>query len=240
MVYRTLYKKLLTQVFNTISTNSNMKRLYIIIALLSFVSCKKYLDVVPNGTASLDDVFKSETNALQFINTLYSQRPNKFYGTTFAPDLLGGGDWISGPKGTTQFFRYKSILYGQENANSSYFQYMSSRSTPAGQAQYPIYITIRLCWLLLDHLDKIANISPANYDSWRGEALYLIAFYHQTLLEYYGPIVLQTKNIDLNSDEEMKLSRSPYDSCVDFIAHKYDEATALLPATRPTAQLGYA
>jgi len=221
-----------------------MKRIYTVAALLfgmlAVFSCKKYLDVIPNGTASLDDVWKSETNCQQFVNTLYSQRPNKFYGTTFAPDLLGGGDWISGPKGTVQYFRYKSLLYGQENANSSYFQYMTSRSAPAGNATYPIYKMIRYCYLLLDNVTKVPNISKANLDSWRGEALYLIAFYHQTLLEYYGPVVLLKDNINLNSDDEMDLPRSPFDSCVSFIAREYDQAAQLLPATRPTAQLGYA
>jgi hypothetical protein len=208
--------------------------------MLAVSSCKKYLDVVPNGTASLDDVWKSENNCLQFVNTLYSQRPNKFYGTTFAPDLLGGGDWISGPKGTVQFFRYKSLLYGQENANSSFFQYMSSRSVPSGQAQYPIYKIIRYCYLLLENVNKVPGLSKANYDSWRGEAYYLIAFYHQTLLEYYGPIVLLKNNINLNSDVEMELPRSPYDSCINFIVRNYDQAAQLLPPTRATAQLGYA
>jgi hypothetical protein len=212
----------------------------LLLGMLAVSSCKKYLDVVPNGTASLDDVWKSENNCLQFVNTLYSQRPNKFYGTTFAPDLLGGGDWISGPKGTVQFFRYKSLLYGQENANSSYFQYMSSRTVPSGQSQYPIYKIIRYCYLLLDNINKVPGISKANYDSWRGEAYYLIAFYHQTLLEYYGPIVLLKNNIDLNSDAEMELPRSPYDSCINFIVRNYDMASQLLPSTRATAQLGYA
>jgi starch-binding outer membrane protein, SusD/RagB family len=221
-----------------------MKRTYIIAAMLigtlAVSSCKKYLDVIPNGTANLDDVWRSETNCQQFVNTLYSQRPNKFYGTTFAPDLLGGGDWISGPKGTVQYFRYKSLLYGLENPNSSYFQYMSSRSAPAGQATYPIYKMIRYCYLLLDNINKVPNISKANFDSWKGEAWYLIGFYHQTLLEYYGPIVLLKENINLNSDDQMALPRSHYDSCVNFIAQAYDEAARLLPATRPTTQLGYA
>jgi hypothetical protein len=221
-----------------------MKRIYtitvLLLSMLAVSSCKKYLDVVPNGTASLDDVWKSENNCLQFVNTLYSQRPNKFYGTTFAPDLLGGGDWISGPKGTVQFFRYKSLLYGQENANSSFFQYMSSRSVPSGQAQYPIYKIIRYCYLLLENVNKVPGLSKANYDSWRGEAYYLIAFYHQTLLEYYGPIVLLKNNINLNSDVEMELPRSPYDSCINFIVRNYDQAAQLLPPTRATAQLGYA
>lgn len=221
-----------------------MKLRYTITALLAGVlamtACTKYLDVIPNGTASLDDVWKSETNCQQFVNTLYSQRPNKFYGTTFAPDLFGGGDLITGPKGAIQYYRYKSLLYGQENANSSYFQYMTSRTTPTGTATYPIYKMIRYCYLLLDNINKVPGISKANLDSWRGEAHYLIAFYHQTLLEYYGPIVLLKDNVNLNSDDEMELPRSSYDSCVNFITREFDQSAQLLPPTRPTTQLGYA
>ncbi len=221
-----------------------MKRTYIIamalFGILAIFSCKKYLNVVPNGTASLDDVWKSETSCQQFVNTLYSQRPDKFYGSAFAPELFAGGDIITGPKGTTRWFRYKSILYGEENPNNSYFQYMGSKSTPTGTANYPIYKTIRYCYLLLNNIDKVPNISKVNYDYWRGEALYLIAYYHQVLLEYYGPVVLLKEDIDLNTNDEMSLPRSPFDSCVNFITAKYDQAAALLPVTRPTSQLGYA
>ena len=212
----------------------------LLVGVLAITSCNKYLDVVPNGTASLNDVWKSETNCQEFVNTLYTQRPNKFYGTTFAPDLFGGGDFISGPKGTVQYYRYKSLLYGQENANSSYFQYMTTRTLPAGTATYPIYRMIRYCYLVLANVNKVPGISKANLDSWTGEAHYLIAFYHQTLLEYYGPIVLLKNDINLNSEEEMVLPRSHYDSCVNFIAREYDEAARTLPPTRPTTQLGYA
>ncbi|WP_216647448.1 RagB/SusD family nutrient uptake outer membrane protein [Chitinophaga sp. SYP-B3965] len=218
----------------------NIYLIVILITAISFTACNKFLDVVPEGTASLDDVWKSEQQCQLFVNTLYSQMPPTYY-HTYLPDWMAGGDLITGPKGTTRWFPYKSLLYGEENANNSYFQLMGAKSDPVGSTSHAIYRTIRYCYLLLDNVEKVPNLSKQNSDYWRGEALFLIAFYHQLLLQNYGPIVLEKGNISLNApDAEMYQARTPYDECIDFITAKYDESAALLPAKRPDAELGYA
>ncbi|UYQ91212.1 RagB/SusD family nutrient uptake outer membrane protein [Chitinophaga horti] len=221
-----------------------MKRNRYILALLlttiGFTACNKYLDVVPEGTASLDDVWKSEQQCQQFVNTLYSQIPPTFY-HTFTPDWLAGDDMITSPKGTTRWYPYKSLLYGEETPNNSYFQLMGSKAGTTGSTSHAIYRTIRYCHLLLENVSKVPSLSQQNSNYWKGEALFLIAYYHHLLLQYYGPIVLEKSNISLNAPEEqMYVPRSTYDECVDYIATKYDEAAVLLPPTRPTNELGYA
>lgn len=211
-----------------------------LVSIIAFAACNKFLNVVPEGTASLDDVWKSEQQCQAFVNTLYSQMPPTFY-HTYVPDLMAGDDIITGPKGTTRYFPYKSLLYGEENANNSYFQLMGAKSTPTGQTSHAIYRTIRYCYILLDNVDKVPNISQQNLNYWKGEAMFLIGFYHQLLLQYYGPIVLEKGNISLNAPaSEMYQARTSYDECVDFIVKQYDEAAKLLPPTRPTNELGYA
>lgn len=210
---------------------------YMIVCLMGLTSCK-YLDVVPEGQAAFSDLFKTEYQCRKFVNGLYSEIPIKLSYTEI-PEWCAGDDFITGTKGTIRWFPYKSILYGEENANTTYFQYWQESSTQAGARIRHMYRAIRYCYLLLDNISSVPNISEENYNYWRGEALYLIAFYHQMLLEYYGPVVLEKQSLSLNSTEsEMYLPRNTYDECVDFICNKYDEACKLLPAKRIDAELG--
>jgi len=211
--------------------------LYLIACLWVLTSCN-YLDVIPNGQASFDDLFKTEYQCRTFVNGLYSEIPIRS-SYTQVPSMCAGDDFITGSKGTIRWFPYKALLYGEENANTSYYQFWQSSSTQSGRNLFYVYRAIRYCYLLLDNIASVPNISKENYDYWRGEATYLIAFYHQMLLEYYGPIILLKSNIPLNaSAQEMFLPRNTYDECVDFIVQKYDEACQLLPVKRPDAELG--
>ncbi len=82
-------------------------------------------------------------------------------------------------------------------------------------------------------------ISPENADRYAGEAWFLIGYYHQCLLEYYGPVILVKRFIPIDApEEEIFVPRTPYDDCVKFIADCYDKAAGLLPETVVPAELG--
>src|SRR5699024_9433477 len=76
---------------------------------------------------------------------------------------------------------------------------------------------------------------------WTGEALFLIAYYHQTLLDLYGPIPIIRHEVPLDAGEdEIYPTRRPYDECVDFICGMYDSANLYLPAKQGVSELGRA
>ncbi len=218
-----------------------MKKIYlfaIFISLLAFgVSCD-YLDVVPEGQATVDDLFNSENECQKFVDYLYENIPR--HGYKWTPDMFAGDDLITGKKGTTRWYPYKSILYGEENANTTYYgMWYTGSSSPDGRTNYDIYKSIRYCYMLLEHVGDVPDISEENYNYWRGEAYGLIALYYQELLSFYGPVVLVDQNTSLNAgDDEVYLPRSTYDECVDFIASYWDKAAELLPAMWPEAEQG--
>lgn len=217
-----------------------MKKIKIFLILLlpiAFASCN-YLDVVPEGQATVDDVFSSETECQKFIYTLYSEVP--WHGFKWTPDMFAGDDIMTGSKGTTRWYPYKSILYGEETASTTYYGlWYTGTESPSGRTNYEVYKSIRYCYMLLDNINNVPDISEENYNYWRGEAYALIAFYYQELLSFYGPIVIVDGNTSLNaSAEEVYLARSTYDECVDFIAEYWDKAIELLPSIWPEAQSG--
>ena len=73
---------------------------------------------------------------------------------------------------------------------------------------------------------------------WKGEAYWAIAYLHQTLLEYYGPVILVTH--ELSQDENLNVPRSTYLECTQFISDMYDEAAKYLPEVQDPLYYGRA
>lgn len=213
----------------------------IIVLSFSYLSCTKYLDVIPEGKATISDIYKTQQQAQAFVYSLYSQIPELFNSQRM-PDLFCGGDFVSGYYGSVRYFHYKSLLYGNESPSSTYWGMWSTTSSfPTGAVTYDIFGAIRNCYNFLNNVGSVPDITADNLKYWKGEAYFLIAYYHQRLLEYYGPTVLIKKEIPLDaSEEDLYLERSPYDSCVSFIARKYDSAAALLPDKWGSDEIGRA
>lgn len=214
-----------------------MKNILITLSFLLLLTSCEYLDVVPEGKATQDDIWKTTQQAEKYRYYMRTYMPN-LIGYDWSPDQFAGDDMITGGVGTTYWFSSKSLIYGEENANVTYFGRWAPYSTSGG-TNYDIYRGIRYAFYLLDNVYKVPAISPENADRYAGEAWYLIGYYHQLLLEYYGPIILVKRYIPNDApDSEIFVPRSPYDECVKYIAECYDKAAELLPETVIDTELG--
>ena len=191
------------------------------IGCLMMASCD-FLDVVPQGTATVDDIYRTQYQAEGMVLSCYANIPNYFHPQQF-PDFTGGNEIITSKGGTTRWFHFRSLVYGEESPTTTYYSLWSNtaKSYPQGAVKKAVWESIRNCYNVLNNLDRVSDITPENLSWWKGEALFLIGYYHQIMLEYYGPIVIIDKEIPMESfPAEMMTSRSPYDTCVDFIANK--------------------
>ena len=214
-----------------------MKNILITLSFLLLLTSCEYLDVVPEGKATQDDIWKTSQQAEKYRYYMRTYMPN-LIGYDWSPDQFAGDDMITGGVGTTYWFSSKSLIYGEENANVTYFGRWAPYSTSGG-TNYDIYRGIRYAFYLLDNVYKVPAISPENAARYAGEAWYLIGYYHQLLLEYYGPIILVKRYIPNDApDSEIFAPRSPYDECVKYIAECYDKAAKLLPETVIDTELG--
>lgn len=214
-----------------------MKNILITLSFLLLLTSCEYLDVVPEGKATQDDIWKTTQQAEKYRYYMRTYMPN-LIGYDWSPDQFAGDDMITGGVGTTYWFSSKSLIYGEENANVTYFGRWAPYSTSGG-TNYDIYRGIRYAFYLLDNVYKVPAISPENASRYAGEAWYLIGYYHQLLLEYYGPIILVKRYIPNDApDSEIFVPRSPYDECVKYIAECYDKAAELLPETVIDTELG--
>ena len=214
-----------------------MKNILITLSFLLLLTSCEYLDVVPEGKATQDDIWKTTQQAEKYRYYMRTYMPN-LIGYDWSPDQFAGDDMITGGVGTTYWFSSKSLIYGEENANVTYFGRWAPYSTSGG-TNYDIYRGIRYAFYLLDNVYKVPAISPENAARYAGEAWYLIGYYHQLLLEYYGPIILVKRYIPNDApDSEIFAPLSPYVECVKYIAECYDNAAELLPETVIDTELG--
>ena len=207
---------------------NRITRIVIGIALALSSACN-YLDVVPEDNATLDDAFKSQDKALSYLFSIYGHLPNNIqYWMPGQP--CGGDDLAVAVKGTTRWFCYKSMVYGEESASTVYHNFMRHSGAPTGGVNYDYYSAIRYAYTFLDRIQQVPDISETNLREWQGEAWYLIGSFHWALLEYYGPIVIMDHEISLNADEtELYKPRNTFDECVDFIVECFDKAIEMLP-----------
>ena len=213
-----------------------------ILASMAVASCD-YLDIVPESKAKFEDCFKSQSECKKFQYYMYQSMP--CMGSHHAtPDFLAGDDIISGKKGTVSYFQYKSVLYGLESPSQSYWGFWWTGSIPeldSRRTKLDTYESIRHCYMMLNNIDKVPDISVENYNTWKGEAYFLIAYYHNVLFDYYGPCVLIKGQVPTDASyDELYKPRATADECVEFICEMYDKAAELLPARRIEAELNFA
>ena len=212
-----------------------MKRLTILlmtasITVMAITSCSKYLDVVPPNTPTLNDAFSSVNSALNFFYSLYSYQyqPNN---TGSTPDIETT-DEVAIPNWNNHIS--KSFRRGQLGSSAPLYNIWSKGG---------LYDGIRQCYIFLDNIDRISDndISAADKSRMKGDATFLIAYYHFMLLRMYGPIVTVPGETSLDATTTLVLpSRQPYDSCVNFISNLFDKAANLLPPTVGSQELGRA
>ena len=188
-----------------------------------------FLDVVPEGQATQEDIFKTSKEARKYLNTLYTYAPN-IAAYRYMPDFCAGDDIITATNGQTRYFPYKSMLYNEENASQTYYGlWDATTSSPSGRTNYDMYKGIRYCNIMIDNIDAVPGISPSVADEFKGEAYFLIAYYHWVLLTHYGPVILVRGQLDMGlPEEQVYVARSPFDECVTFIAETYDRALEIL------------
>lgn len=207
-----------------------MKKIFLILtAAMSLMSCN-FLDVIPEGKATVDDIYKTRLQADKYVCSMYAYQPNRFY---FQSSFeICGGDMISGHYGDVRYFSYKAMIYGAYESPSSTYLGMWSQSAasyPTGAVKYPMWEGVRNCYNIINNADRVPDATDQDKRTWKGEAYFMIAYIHYTMLQYYGPTVIVRGESSLN--EASNDPRSTYDECVNFIADMCDKAAELLPET---------
>jgi hypothetical protein len=207
---------------------------------LTLFSCKKYLDVVPDDVATIENAFTLQSTAQRFLVTCYSFIPpisDLPYSTLLSGDEL----WLPiSPFPHYEFDADESwgIARGLQNANQPMLDYWDGFLGIPG-----LWEGIRDCNIFLDNIMGVPGMQDTLKKQWAGEAKFLKAYYYFYLLRMYGPIPIIKSNLPISASiNEVRVRRQPVDSVFHYIVQLLDEAAADLPmrVMDPNLDLGRA
>ncbi|MCQ6957120.1 RagB/SusD family nutrient uptake outer membrane protein [Mucilaginibacter aquariorum] len=200
--------------------------LCVLVVLLLGVSCKKYLDVAPDNTGTLEYAFRNRNEAENYLFTCYATLQQFADATTNAgfttsSEIIYPNNLTKHPIDETGF----NLLRGTQNSNNPGLNYWDGENS--GKA---IFRSIRRCNTMLENIDKPVDLSFGEKKRWIAEVKFLKAYYHFYLARLYGPIPLIKTNLDITaSTDEIKVKRAPIDSTFNYIVQLLDEAAPDLP-----------
>lgn len=202
-----------------------MKKIKYILILMVFVSgysCNNYLDIVPDNIATIDNAFSMRSTAERFLFTCFSYMPETGQGGN--PAISSGDEvWFPSTFDNNTF----QIARGNQNKTNPYYDCWSG-----GRSGKNLWIAIRDCNIFIDNIQRVPNMTQDEKNRWKGEAMFLKAYYHYYLMRMYGPIPIVRENLPIEADiEVVKVFREPVDDVVDYIVELLDEACGMLPET---------
>ena len=146
--------------------------LLIALLLLSAPSCKKYLDVVPDDTGTLDYAFRNRNEAENYLFTCYATLqqfadPTTNVGFTTSSEIIYPNNLTAHPLVETGF----NLIRGTQNSANVGLNYWDGEND--GKA---IYRSIRRCNIMLENIDKPVDLSAAEKQRWIAEVKFLKAY----------------------------------------------------------------
>ena len=196
------------------------------VVMLLGISCKKYLDLAPNNTGTLEYAFRNRNEAENYLFTCYATLQQfadvtTNAGFTTSSEIIYPNNLTKHPIDETGF----NLLRGAQNSAEPGLNYWDGEKS--GKA---IFRSIRRCNTMLENIDKPVDLSFAEKKRWTAEVKFLKAYYHFYLTRMYGPIPLIKSNLDITaSTDEIKVKRAPIDSTFNDIVQLLDEAAPDLP-----------
>jgi hypothetical protein len=191
-------------------------KILILICLLPLASCKKFLDVVPDNIATIDNAFTIRSAAEKYLFTCYSYMPKHSFRQN-NPALMGADEmW---------YYNITTILPMQIATGSQTIVAPVNNYWDGEQNASALYKGLRDCNIFLDNIDKVRDLTPGEKAQWTAEVKVLKAYYHFWLFRMYGPIPLIRTNLPISAGvDEVQVMRAPVDECVSYIVQLLDEA----------------
>uniref|UniRef100_UPI0032165C5A RagB/SusD family nutrient uptake outer membrane protein n=1 Tax=uncultured Draconibacterium sp. TaxID=1573823 RepID=UPI0032165C5A len=211
------------------------KKLFIIIFITAVVpSCTNYLDVVPDNTMTLEDLFKKKEEAWDALAKVYSYLPND--------DDTHNSMWLAGDEylgrldlnNNTGNLKGIRIVRGLQSSTSPILGNWSG--TQSGE-QY--YDGIRQANVFLSLIDNVPDMDDAEKANWKAQVTFLKGYYHFLLIQKYGPVVIADELLQPDATKDQLFQkRSKVEECFDYVLGLMDEAIPNLKEKADLTLLG--
>lgn len=188
--------------------------------MVFFSSCSEYLDVVPDNTLTIEDLFKQKEEAWNALAKSYSYLPQ--IDETHTSMWTAGDEWLGrlDLNQNTNHLRGIRLMRGLQSVSDPILGCWSG--TNAGQ---PLYEGIRQTNVFLANIDAVPDMNEKEKADWKAQVKFLKAYYSFLLVQRYGPIIISDELVQADAtQEELFLKRSTVEECFDYIIGLMDEA----------------
>jgi hypothetical protein len=203
-------------------TDMKTVRRILFLAGMIFVSaCSKYLDVVPDNTMKLEDIFVQRSEAINALAKVYSYIPH--IDDVNVSSFLLGDEYIGILNNDILADKLRSIRI-MRGLQSTSDPHLGTWSGTGGAKD--LYEGIRQANVFLQYSDQVYDMMDSEKAEWNAQVTFLKAYYHFLLLQQYGPIVIVDNLIDPaeTSKDVLFPKRSKIEDCFDYIINLMDEA----------------
>lgn len=203
------------------------KYISIIIGLIAFTSCKKYLDVKPQSQIDESQLFNSAQGFKEALNGIYT--------LCSSSDLYGGNITFGYLDVLAQNYQFNDAV-SENIANFDYTQPLFVNATT--DIWNTSYRAIANCNYILGNIDSKKSLFTGNdYQLIKGEALTLRAYIHFDILRMFAPSYASNPNakgIPYVTNVNVKSTRfSTVTATLDSCIKDLNKAKILLQNTDP-------
>ena len=203
-----------------------MKKYSIIISLIVFASCHDFIDLKPNDTVSINQMFNSESDFRDAINGCYHPLRARYNEMYIFGDMRADDAWIE-----VQGARKASY-------NSDVFT-MNENEGLLGDTWQGYYLIISRVNYVLEKIEAADKSVLRNLDRYEGEARFLRALSYFDLVRIFGDVP-SIKN-SLTIEESYTVKRASVESIYnDIIIPDLIDAANKLPERYSGADVGRA
>lgn len=206
---------------------------FIVAAMFILPSCSDYLNIVPDKSFTLDNIFSTREEAYNALAKAYFYLPTDSKRNS---RWLLGDEWVNALWCNTDYTMWLPvrIMERRQNADNP----MLGTWSGTGSAK-PLYQGINTCNIFISMIDEVQDMQATEKADWKAQVKFLKAYYHFMLLQQYGPVVIMDKAVTPDDDPaSLYASRSKIDDCFNYIIKTMDEAIPDLILRRTGSDLG--
>jgi len=206
----------------------------LLLTIMTLGSCTKFLDVVPDNTLKLEDIFILKIDAYNALAKVYSYLPNDE--RTHVTSWTLGDEWIGrlDINNTTSNLRAIRIMRGLQSQTSPQLGYWSG--TEGGK---PLYEGIRQTEVFLANIDNVKDMTESEKADWKAQVQFLKGYFAFLLVQRYGPIVIpQSMASPESTKEDLFIPRTKVEDCFNYVLNLMDEAIPNLVERATSNNLG--
>ena len=208
------------------------------IATIPFLcSCSNYLDKEPDDMLTMDGVFNDATNTKNWLAGVYNAIPDPLWGYlsySYGYYLMSDESQINSELGQ---FGWNDLLNVQQGSWSPV------KMVPGFDLWGTTYQKVRAALLFIANVKAIPEQRQTEelVERYKYEARFLMAYYYERMLEVYGPFPLVTTlSNSTASPADLQLTRTPYDSIVNYLDNELLNLSKVLPSSYDDTDVGRA